>query len=140
MMKAINPNQHADYLFFIEIRQNFFEADIQEVVLAGYFAYKNQFKLVEQILSFQNGYLCVATSVDYLKDKYVLEAYLYFLDAHGEKIFSHAFSILDFNYKNKEFKMQLNDFDKPLRKELLQDADFMMKLKKQHIKLGGWKR
>lgn len=67
MMKAINPIQYADYLFFIEIRQNFFEADIQEVVLAGY-------------------------------------------------------------------------FDKPLRKELLQDAGVMIKLKKQHITFGGWKR
>lgn len=78
MMKVINPKQHADYLFFIEIRRNFFEADSQEVMLAGYFAYKNQFRLMEQILSFQNGYLCFTTSVDYIKDKYVLEAYCIF--------------------------------------------------------------
>lgn len=143
MIDAIN---HADYLCLLELKQiahtQFFDhVTGSTTILKGYFAYKNQIRVLHDRIIFSGAVLSYAATALPAKKTNSLELELGLLDQQGRVLRVHTLDVQDYNLQADRLSIELNaGSDMQQAKAIRQDIDFMLRLKHGHIQAGGWKK
>lgn len=143
MINAIN---HADYLCLLELKQiahtQFFDPVTDSTtILKGYFAYKNQIRVLHDRIIFSGAALSYAATALPAKKKRSLELELGLLDQQGRVLSVHTLDVQDYHLQADQLSIEFNGgSDMQQAKAIRRDIDFMLRLKHGHIQAGGWKK
>lgn len=143
MIKAIN---HADYLCLVELKQialtQFFDPVTDSTtILKGYFAYKNQIRVLHERIIFSGAVLSYAATALPAKKTNPLELEIGLLDQQGRVLRRLNLEVQDYLLEEDQLSIEFNGCSNSQQaKAIRQDIDFMLRLKHGHIQAAGWKK